>query len=198
MSTLALNIRMDGKYAVIIGGGAVAFRKLKTLLKAGAFVNVVAETVCSEIVSMDGLPKFVCRIGSYRKDDLNNAFLVIAATDNAQINEEIRSDASKMGILVTVADNPTAGDCVFPATLIRGDLQIAISTEGRCPTFAADVRDKIAEQIGVEYIQILDKLAEEREKLLTNGSSSTYNTQVLRSLSKSLLAELPVRKESIQ
>ncbi len=80
------------------------------------------------------------------------------------------------GILVAVADNPAAGDCTFPAILQRGDLEIAVSTGGRCPTFAVDVRDCIAEHIGDEYGMILDQLAAEREKLLTNGSSSTYNT----------------------
>ncbi len=198
MSTLALNIRMDGKQAVIIGGGAVALRKLRALLKAGASVKVVAKEFCSEIASMKGLTKLECRNGNYTKCDLINAFLVIAATDNADVNEQVRADASHLGILVAVVDNPTAGDCIFPAILVRGDLEIAVSTNGRCPTFAADVRDNISLQIGGEYGDILEQLAEEREKLLTNGSPATYNGQVLRSLSMRLLTELASRKESIQ
>ncbi|HEY5523137.1 MAG TPA: bifunctional precorrin-2 dehydrogenase/sirohydrochlorin ferrochelatase [Desulfuromonadaceae bacterium] len=197
MSTLALNIRMDGKLAVIIGGGAVALRKLRTLLPAGAFVRLVAMNICPEIAALKDSGALVVRDGSYIMADLDNAFLVVAATDNALVNEQVCADARERAILVTVADNPATGDCTFPALLRRGNLEIAVSTGGSCPTFAVDVRDCIAEHIGHEYGTILDQLAGEREKLLTNGCPSTYNTQVLRSLARRLLAELTERKESM-
>lgn len=195
MATLALNIRMRGKLAVIIGGGTVALRKLRTLLNADASVRVVAMNICSEIDTLEQSGALSVRLGGYTESDLDNAFLVIAATDNALVNEQVCADARARRILVTVADNPGAGDCTFPAILQRGDLEIAVSTGGRCPTFAADVRNGIEEHIGHEYGAILDRLAEEREKLLTNGSPSTYNTEVLRSLSRRLLAELTERKD---
>ena len=197
MPTLALNVYMQGKLAVIIGGGTVALRKLHPLLAAGASVRVVAPSICPEIAALEDSGALDARVGSYTASDLDGAFLVIAATDNAQVNEQVCADARERGMLVAVADNPAAGNCTFPALLRRGDLEIAVSTGGRCPTFAADVRDHIAEQIGDEYGTILLQLAEEREKLLTNGSPSTYNTQVLRSLAKHLLAELTDRKEPL-
>jgi precorrin-2 dehydrogenase / sirohydrochlorin ferrochelatase len=197
MPTLALNVRMHDKLAVIIGGGAVALRKLRTLLKAGASVRVVALTICPEITALKNSGVLTTRVGQYSISDIDGAFLVIAATDNAQVNEQVCSDACARGMLVAAADNPTKGDCIFPATLQRGNLEIAVSTGGYCPTFAVDVRDRIAEQFGDEYGTALIQLAEEREKLLTNGSPSTYNTQVLRSLAKHLLAELTDRKEPL-
>lgn len=197
MSTLALNIRMNGKQVVIIGGGAVALRKLKTLLKAGAFVRLIAQTVCPEIVAMRHSDMLEITTGSYSESDLEKAFLVIAATDDHLVNEQIAADAAVAQVLVSVADNPAAGDCTFPATLKRGNLEIAVSTGGLCPTFAADVRDDIAVHIGSEYGVILDQLASEREKLLTNGSSSTYNMQVLRSLASRLVAELTECKDPL-
>ncbi|GAC1465074.1 MAG: bifunctional precorrin-2 dehydrogenase/sirohydrochlorin ferrochelatase [Desulfuromonadaceae bacterium] len=197
MSTLTLNIRMQGKPAVIIGGGAVALRKLRTLQTAGASVRVVATNICPEIAALKDSGAFTERVGSYSVSDLDGAFLVVAATDNALVNEQICVDARERGILVSVADNPATGDCTFPAILQRGDLKIAVSTGGRCPTFAVDVRDYIAEHVGNKYGTILDQLAAEREKLLTNGSSSTYNTQVLHSLARRLIAELTERKESL-
>jgi precorrin-2 dehydrogenase/sirohydrochlorin ferrochelatase len=197
MSTLALNVRMHGKLAVIIGGGTVALRKLRTLLAAGALVRVVARALCPEIAAMNGAGTITAKVGSYTASDLEGAFLAIAATDNIQVNEQVCTDARERGVLVTVVDNPAAGDCTFPAVLQRGNLEIAVSTGGRCPTFAVDVRDAIAEQIGDEYGTILCRLAEEREKLLTKGSSDTYNTQVLRSLAARLLAEFTERKEPL-
>ena len=197
MSTLALNIRMHGKLTVVIGGGAVALRKLRTLLAAGASVRVVAMYTCPEIAELVDSGALAVRAGSYVMSDLDDAFLAIAATDNAQVNEQVAADARERRILVVVADNPAAGDCTFPANLQRGDLEIAVSTGGCCPTFAVDVRDRIAEHIGHEYGAILEQLAGEREKLLTNRCSSTYNTRALRSLARRLLAELTEREESL-
>jgi precorrin-2 dehydrogenase / sirohydrochlorin ferrochelatase len=195
MPTLALNIRMNGKLAVIIGGGAVAIRKIRTLLAAGAHVKVVSMAICSEIRLLQGSGMVSVRVGPYAATDLDNAFLVIAATDDITVNELVRDEAQKRKILVAITDNPSAGDCTFPAVLRRGDLDIAVSTGGRCPTFAVDVRDYIAGNIGSEYGTILEQIAAEREKLLTNGSPGTYNTQVLRSLANRLITELTERKE---
>jgi precorrin-2 dehydrogenase/sirohydrochlorin ferrochelatase len=197
MSTLALNIRMHGKTAVIIGGGVVALRKLRTLLTAGAFVKLVATSICPEIASLKDSGTLAVRHGCYTISDLNGAFLVIAATDNVLVNEQICADARERGILVAVADNPATGDCTFPAILQRGDLKITVSTGGRCPTFAVDVRDCIAGHIGREHGTILELLAAEREKLLTNGGSSTSNTRVLHSLARRMIAEFTERKESL-
>jgi len=197
MSTLALNIRMEGKLVVIIGGGAVALRKLRTLLAAGASIRVVSIAICPEIAALKDSGVCSVRVGNYAVADLENVFLVIAATDNALVNEQIASDAHKRNILVAVADNPVAGDCTFPAVLQRDNLVIAVSTGGLCPTFAVDVRDSIAEHISDEHGVLLNEVAAEREKLLTNGHSSTYNTRVLRSLARRLLTEITERKEPI-
>jgi len=197
MPTLALNIRMDGKRAVVIGGGAVARRKLSALLTAGASVRLVAMTICPEIEALQASGTITVRVGAYHATDLDGAFLVIAATDNARVNEQVCADAHAQKILVSAADNPSAGNCTFPALLQRGNLEIAVSTGGRCPAFAVDVRDDIAKHITPEYGAILDQLAGEREKLLTNGSSGTYNTKILHSLARRLLAELTERKESL-
>ncbi|MDD2898413.1 MAG: bifunctional precorrin-2 dehydrogenase/sirohydrochlorin ferrochelatase [Desulfuromonadaceae bacterium] len=197
MKTLALNIRMQGRQVVVIGGGTVALRKLRTLLRAGAAVTLISKTICPEIAALADSGAIVLLTGGYAAPYLDDAFLVIAATDDAAVNAQISEDAHNRGILIAVADNPAAGNCIFPATLQRGDLEIAVSTGGRCPTFAVDVRDSISAHIGHEYGDILNSLAVEREKLLTNGSSSTYNTQVLRSLATRLLTELTERKESL-
>jgi len=188
---------MHGKLVVIIGGGTVALRKLRTVLAAGALARVVAMEICPEINVLNDSETVSIRVGPYMATDLDNAFLVIAATDDIIVNEQVRIEAQQRGIMVAVADNPSAGDCTFPAVLQRGDLDIAVSTGGRCPTFAVDVRDCIAGYIGCEYGEMLEQIAAEREKLLTNGSSSTYNTPVLRSLSSRLFSELTERKEPL-
>ncbi|MDD2273607.1 MAG: bifunctional precorrin-2 dehydrogenase/sirohydrochlorin ferrochelatase [Desulfuromonadaceae bacterium] len=196
MAMLALNIQMHGKVAVVIGGGSVALRKLRALLTAGASVTVVAMNVSPEIVALAESGALAVRVGNYESADLDDAFLAIAATDDTVVNKRIAADARERGILAAVVDNPAEGNCTFPAMLRRADLEIAVSTGGRCPTFATDVRDCIAGLIGPEYGGILEQLAGEREKLLTNGSPSTYNTHVLRSLARRLLAKPTENKES--
>lgn len=197
MPSLALNINMNDKRVVVVGGGAVALRKLRTLLATTAVVRVVAVNVCPEITALEETGLLSVKYGRYTESDLDDAFLVIAATDSLPVNEQVCADARARRILVGAVDNPATGDCTFPAVLRRGDLEIAVSTAGRCPAFAVEVRDGIGEHIGPEYAAILDRLAEEREKLLTNGSPSTYNTQVLRSLAKRLVAELTECKDSL-
>jgi precorrin-2 dehydrogenase/sirohydrochlorin ferrochelatase len=96
-----------------------------------------------------------------------------------------------------VTDSPKSGNCTFPALLRRGDLEVSISTNGMCPGFAAEIRDIIASQIGIEYGAILDTLIAEREKLLTEGRSSTYNRLFLRSRVRELINKLTEHKERV-
>ena len=89
------------------------------------------------------------------------------------------------------------GSHLCEALLRRGDLEISISTNGKCPGFAAEIRDLLAGVIGEEYGTILETLSAEREKLLTEGGHSTYNNQVLRSRARELLNELTEHKERV-
>lgn len=196
MPTLPLNIDMQGKTALVVGGGKVALRKVRALLASGASLLVVAPEICRELAELAASGAVSVRRGCYVAADLDSAFLAVAATDVAAVNREVATDASERGILVTVADNPLAGDCTFPAVLRRGDLEITVSTGGRCPPLAAEIRDMIAGIVGDEYGAALERLAAEREKLLTDGSASTYNTQVLRSLAGRLIAEIAERKDT--
>ena len=196
MSTLPLNIDMRGKTAVIVGGGKVALRKLQAMSVAGVASRLVAPEVCPEIAELAAAGSISVRIGRYGAEDLDHAFLVVAATDDAAVNLSVATDAMERRLLVSVVDNPLAGNFTFPAVLRRGALEIAVSTGGRCPTLATDVRDLIADVIGEEYGVVLEQLAAEREKLLTDGNHSTYNTQVLRSLAGRLMVELTERKDT--
>lgn len=196
MATLSLNVNLQGKPAFVAGGGKVALRKVQALLAAGAVVRLASPAVCPDLGRLSATGVITVRIGYYTAADLDDVFLAVAATDDAAVNRTIAADAGKRGILVAVADNPLAGNCSFPAVLRRGNLEITVSTGGRCPTLATDIRDLIADRIGEEYGRILEQLADEREKLLTDGNGSTYNTQVLRSLARRLIAELTERKDT--
>jgi precorrin-2 dehydrogenase/sirohydrochlorin ferrochelatase len=149
----------------------------------------------SEITEREAEGTVAVRIGTYEVSDLEGVSLVVAATDDTLVNRKVAADARQRGILVSVADQPEEGDCLFPALLRRGGLEITVSTGGRCPVFASEVRDIIAGVICDDYGGLLEQLAAEREKLLTEGNGSTYNKTVLRSRAKHLIAELSKRKD---
>jgi precorrin-2 dehydrogenase / sirohydrochlorin ferrochelatase len=196
MPHLPLNIDMHNRTTLVVGGGAVAARKVKVLLNAGAAVHVVALSLGRDLADLWSEGSITARIAPYEPADLDGVFLAIAATDNGEVNKTIAQDARERGILAAVADAPGAGNCTFPALLRRGGLEIAVSTGGRCPAFAALVRDRIAGVIGDNYGSALEQLAVEREKLLTAGNGSSYNAEIVRSLAQRLMAQLTTPKEA--
>ena len=197
MPYLPLNIDVRARSVLVAGGGTVAGRKIRSLVDAEAIVHVVAPEISPEIrlLAENGSIKLTIKL--YQTSDLDGAILAVAATDNPQVNHTIAMEACQRGILVNVTDAPESGNCTFPALLRRGNLDISISTNGRFPGFAAAIRDLIANDIGEEFGVLLETLAAEREKLLTEGSPSTYNTQVLRSRTRELINELTKHKERV-
>lgn len=197
MPHLPLNIDVRGMTVLVVGGGAVAGRKIIALLAAGAIVRVVAPELTSEITRLAAAGAVSLKSGCYEPRDLHDAFLAIAATNDPEANRRIAADARQRGMLVTVTGEPESGNCTFPALLRRGNLEVSVSTNGTCPGFSAIVRDTIADIIGDEYRIILETLASEREKLLTEGRPSTYNNQILRSRAREMLNELTEHKERV-
>jgi siroheme synthase-like protein len=189
---------MSGKAAVVIGGGKVACRKAAALLAVGAEVLIVAPDLIDEIMVLEQTGRLEIRCGHYEASDLDGAFLAVAATDNADVNLRVAVDATSREKLVCVADAPEVGNCTFPAVLRREKLEIGISTAGGCPALAVELRDLIATLITDEYGGVVNRLAQEREKLLTEGNTGTYNTQVLRSLARQLISELNERKDTLK
>lgn len=196
MPQLPMNIDMQDRSILVVGGGQVACRKVKALLAAGASVRVVSPAAAPAIAQLAEAGTIDLREGRYESSDLSGVFLAVAATDNAEVNRRIASEAKSRGILVAVGDAPELGNCTFPAVLRRGNLEIGVATGGRCPAFAVGIRDILAGVIGEEYGAALEHLAVEREKLLTEGNDSTYNAEIVKSLAERLIADLSEHKES--
>jgi precorrin-2 dehydrogenase/sirohydrochlorin ferrochelatase len=197
MSHLPLNIDVRGMTILVVGGGAIAERKIKSLLATGATVRVVAPKLTPEITQLADTGTVSLKMGYYDPSDLHDAFLAVAATNDPATNRRIACEARQRGMLVSVADEPALGNCTFPAVLRRGNLEVSVSTTGTCPGFAAVVRDMIASVIGTEYGEILATLAIDRENLLTEGTPSTYNNLILRSRARELINELNKPKEQV-
>jgi precorrin-2 dehydrogenase / sirohydrochlorin ferrochelatase len=161
-----LFINLRGKKCVVIGGGAVALRKVIPLLECGAKVTVVSPGFIPELKRLKGRKAIVLVQRSFNPEDLKGAAIVIAATDSKEINQEIAERGKKQGALVNVVDDPEDSDFIVPSFFRRGDLTLAVSTGGASPALARKVRTWLEENIGEDYRELLSLVKEVRGELI--------------------------------
>jgi precorrin-2 dehydrogenase/sirohydrochlorin ferrochelatase len=164
---LPLVVKMDSLHCLVIGGGAVALRRIQTLLAAGADVTVVSPAVLPEIQQLAQAGRITLLSESYRTDHLRHFSLVIAATDSNATNAQICSDASEKGTLCCNAGEADGGTVLFPSFVQRGDLLIAVTTLGSSPLLAKKIREELAGVYGVEYEKYVALLGEMRQIIQT-------------------------------
>lgn len=151
---------------MLVGGGAVAVRKATVLLEAGARLVVVADRatdVLTDLCSRSGAELIRAK---YAKEYLGEASLVVAATNDEKVNRQIYSDCQTLGILCNVVDDPPHCDFFVPAVVKRGDLQIAIGTEGNCPAYAGHLRKKLERMFTEQHGQFLGELEQMRRRII--------------------------------
>jgi uroporphyrin-III C-methyltransferase/precorrin-2 dehydrogenase/sirohydrochlorin ferrochelatase len=157
-----LLIDLTGRLVVVAGGGPVAERRVRTMLGGGARVRVVARQACSGIIDLAEAGRIELREGDFSAADADGAFLLIAATDDAEANATAREVAAASGCLLNNAAEPDLGDVVVPAELRQGRLRMTVSTSGASPSVARRIRDRIAAEFGPRWQRYLDTLADAR------------------------------------
>jgi precorrin-2 dehydrogenase/sirohydrochlorin ferrochelatase len=167
-----VNLAVRGRPAVVVGGGGVAARKIDGLLEAGASVTVIAPQACASVRALAEAGRIRLHSRDYVAEDVRGACLVVAATDNEEVNARVAADATSAGILVNVVDRPALCSFTIPAVVRRGDLTLAVATEGRCPAFARALREDLERRYGPEYEETLRRLAEIRDRLREAGWDS--------------------------
>ncbi len=166
MAKYPIFLELRGRRVVLIGGGAVALRKAQALLEAGARLVVVAEQI-NEMLVIKGKNKDAELIQSkYSKNYLAGAALVIAATNDHELNKQIYKDCQQLEILCNIVDEPELCDFFVPAIVKRGDLQIAVGTEGQCPAYAGHLRGKLEQLFTEEHGRFLAELEGLRNKII--------------------------------
>lgn len=140
---------------VVIGGGAVAERKVADLIAGGACPLVISPTLTPalEELAREGRLKVIRR--RFAVGDVRGALLVIAATSDGAVNRQVAEEARRCGVLVNVADEGGAGNFHTVASVRRGDLLLTVSTGGASPTLAAALCRELAAQYGPEYGRLL-------------------------------------------
>jgi siroheme synthase-like protein len=193
MSLFPIFVKLDGRLIVVVGGGNIAETKIPGVLAAGAQIRLVAPSVTPQIAEwvrfgkIDWLPK------EFEAVDLNGAFLVIAATSVPGVNEAVFREAEARGILCNAVDDIEHCHFYYGAVVQRGDLQIAISTNGKSPALAQRLRSEFEGEFGPEYEVWLQWLGAAREALRASGPSSETSKKLLHEL-----ASRPMFEEFLQ
>jgi len=161
-----VNLDVQNRSCLVVGGGRVGTRKVTTLLACGAHVTVISPAVTPELEAMAEQKQIIWLTRDYRSSDLDQTFLVIGATDDQALNRQIHKDADKAQRLCNIADQPDLCNFILPAFIRQGDLMIAVSTAGKSPAFAKHLRRQLEKQYGPEYGQFLTLMGAIRKKLL--------------------------------
>lgn len=193
-----VNLNISGKLCVVIGGGKVAERKVRGLLKCGANVKLIGREVLPSLLRLAQKGEIKVLARNYRGTDLKGAFLVMAATDDESINEKVAADSRRAGIIVNVADKPSLCDFTLPSIVRRGTLSIAISTDGSAPFLAKGMRKYIEKEIGREYTRYAKILSEVREKVIKNNLPQSAKKRIFNKVSDGTLLEMVKRKASLE
>ncbi|MDR0434988.1 MAG: bifunctional precorrin-2 dehydrogenase/sirohydrochlorin ferrochelatase [Gracilibacteraceae bacterium] len=164
MNLYPINLKLEGRLCLVVGGGPVGERKISGLLECGAGVRVVSPGATALVARWAEAGRITLLRREFIPADLAGVFLVLAATDSAATNEKVATLAAERGLLVNVADTPPLCDFYLPAIARRGPLSIAVSTGGVSPGLAARLRDEAAALCGPEYEEYLELLAAYRQK----------------------------------
>ena len=166
MAKYPIFLELSGRRVVVIGGGTVAVRKAQSLLAAKARLVVVAERIDKMMTALCRTKNAELIKSKYSKEYLAEAVLAIAATNNHKLNQQIYKDCQELEVLCNIVDEPEFCDFYVPAVVRRGDLQIAVGTEGHCPAYAGHIRKKLEKIFVEEHGQFLAELQMIRKKII--------------------------------
>ncbi|MEG1362719.1 MAG: bifunctional precorrin-2 dehydrogenase/sirohydrochlorin ferrochelatase [Lachnospiraceae bacterium] len=190
MSYFPLYVELNGKKCAVIGGGAVAFRKVRTLMDYGAFVEITAPRLEPELERFVEENKGNISVNrrEYKDQDLNGAFLVIAATNDEVVNRQIGISCHERKIAVNVVDDQKTCDFFFPALIKRGEVVVGISTGGKSPTLSRQLKEQIDEVLPEHLGEVAEDMIEYRDYVSSKVKSRKNRKLVFEKMLESAYA----------
>jgi len=174
MDLLPLFHNLNGRRCVMVGGGSVALRKIRPLIEVGAKVEIIAPEINTAITDLAEKHSLCLYQRKFNNADLEGAALVIAATDDKQLNKQVSEQAQKLNIPVNVVDQPELCSVVFPSIVDRSPVQIAISSGGTAPVLARMLRTRLESLIPSGYgflAQLAGKFRQQVKEKITEPNS---------------------------
>ena len=197
MKYYPVHLDINNRDVLVVGGGGVGTRKVRTLLDCGARVTVVSREVSDKLRALAASGDINLEQRSYRSQDLNDMFLVIGATNDMKLNRQISNDAEQLNTLCNIADRPEVCNFILPSIVRRKDLVITISTSGKSPAMAKKLRKALEEQYGEEYGTLLGLMGAIRKKLLSQAHEPEAHKPLFEQLINSDLLEM-IRKNKTE
>jgi len=182
---------LHGLPVKVIGGGAVAARKVRGLVEAGARVTVIAPKFCPSLARRRGIKKIK---RDYRPGDLKGARLLFMATDDPDLNSTIASEAERRGLWANVASPSDAGRMSLPASFRRGPLCVAVSTSGTSSAAASALREDLSEHLDEAWASFLKLLRVRRRDVQRQIKDSDRRRHLLLALGDPIWVTLIRRK----
>ncbi len=183
-------LRVEGRRCLVIGGGKVAERKVWGLLESGACVMVISPELTVGLSRLQSEGKIAWEDRVYQQDDVLGFFLVMAATDDRLVQDQVLADAGRHQILLNVADVPEKCHFILPALVKRGALSIAISTSGKSPALAKRLRRELELLIGRDYEILTEALGLIRPFILQQNLPQGENEMIFQGLVDGDILEL--------
>lgn len=165
MRFLPIFMNIRNKPCLVVGGGQVAARKVYLLHRAGGRITLVSPMLCEELQRWADSGDLAHVHRNFQPDDIHGHSVVIAATDNADVNAQVSQLAQERGIPVNVVDNPDLGSFIMPSIIDRTPVQIAISTGGASPVLARLLRARLETFIPAAYGRLAEMLERFRERV---------------------------------
>jgi siroheme synthase-like protein len=167
-----VNLLVTDRRCVVVGAGRIAARKIEPLLEAGADVTVVAPDVGEAVRVWAGEGRIRLVERPFTDADVDDAWLVITATDDPAVNRAVFEAGEARRIFVNSADDPANCSFTLMSVVRRGDIVVTIGTNGRSPALATFLKDHVRDEMGPEYETLLELLSEAREEMRSAGRSS--------------------------
>lgn len=168
MSLFPIFLKLSGRPCIVVGAGHLAESKIASLRDADARITVIAPHASLAIREQAIAGDLHLLNRPYKTGDLKDAFLVVAATNDPEVNRAVFVEAATTGVLCNAVDDPPFCDFYFPSVVRRGDLQIAISTSGNSPALAQQLRKEINEQLPLDLGDWLTELGNLRREVVAN------------------------------
>ncbi len=190
MDYLPISLDIKTQHCLVVGGGEIAGRKVDMLLRAGAQVKVVSPTLTQALVELNAAGKIQHHSAEFQESDLTGMLLVIAATDNAAINQQVSDLARERAMLVNVADQPELCNFILPSIIDRSPVMIAVSTGGASPVLARLLRARLETLIPASYGRLAELGARFRQQVKQRFPTTTQRRRFWEQVLQGPIAEL--------
>ncbi|MBC5998293.1 bifunctional precorrin-2 dehydrogenase/sirohydrochlorin ferrochelatase [Romboutsia ilealis] len=188
----SINLELDKFEVVIIGGGEVAYRKCKNFIDFNKKVKVIAPKFIKEFQGLRDKVELIEDI--YKEEYIKDSFIVVAATNNKDVNKAIGEYCNLNNKLVNVVDSIELSNYTVPSYIKRGDLLISVSTSGKSPSLSRKIKEDLESQYDDSYEEYINLLGEVRRKIIAQVDDATIRRNLIKNLINLNLKELREEK----